>query len=154
MYKPFTDDFLSIVGDSGICEEYYRICFAHQTDPVERIKINARDVLAAAAGKIPLTKVKDPAIMYELGNLPPNTELAFVLKSSGDVDALFSVQFKGEMQSGGFASLCNRTLNAKGLPAPTPPFIKPVYASIEELIVVFQELSALMRTLIELCDRS
>lgn len=154
MYKPFTDDFLKLIGDANICKDYYRICSAHQIDPVERVNINAQAVLAAAAGKVLVKKIKDPAIVYELQSLPLDASLLFVLKASGDVDALFSVLFRGEEQSGSFASLCNRALNAKGLPVPNPPFIKPVYASLNELIVVFQELSGLMLNLIKLCENS
>lgn len=154
MYQPFTDSFLKMIANSAICDEYYRICDAYRTDPTEPVKINARAILKAASERINLRKLEGPGISYEVGGLSEMAELRFILQKAGSVETFFSVQYEDAIQSGRFPILCNLALSNDGRPIPNPPYPKPVYASIEELIAVFQELSALMRTLIELCENS
>lgn len=153
MYQPFTGSFLSMIADSAICDEYYRVCDVHRTDPTEPVKINARAILKAASERINLRKLEGPGVSYEVGGLPEAAELRFILQKAGSIETFFSVRYGDAIQSGRFPILCNMALSSEGRPVPNPPYPKPVYASIEELIVVFQELLALMRTLIELCEK-
>ncbi len=109
-------------------------------------KAPAPAVLRASAGKVQLTKLGGPGTVFQLDGLPDHISLNFIVQGRSSVETDFSVPFGGEIQRGTFAILCNAVTAASGA-APNPPYPRPDFRSLEELVTIFGELEVLVRKL-------
>ncbi|WP_157798645.1 hypothetical protein [Dyella ginsengisoli] len=140
----FTDEILSAANHAGICSAYYRLCNEHQFVPgTKNRKVPYKDVLAAADGKIQLSKLPGPGTAFKSGGLPEGLTLNFIVQSGGSVEAHFAIGGVGHEQQGTFATLCNEALKQSGQPVPSPPYPRPICGSPTELVAAFHALQEL-----------
>lgn len=147
----FNPDFLAVVEKSGICNAYYALCREHPIRigaPIE--KAPAKAVLKAAEGRVLLSKLSGPGTVFQLGGLPENVALNFIVQSRTTVETDFSVPYKDSQRRGTFAIICNAALEQSKGNIPSPPYPRPESHSIEELLSIFQSFDALIRKLARL----
>jgi len=144
----FDPDFLTAVEDSDICSAYYSLCREHPLRigaPIEKAPATA--LLKAAAGRVSLSKLSGPGTVFQLGGLPDNLSLTFIVQSRTRIETGFAIPFKEVQQQGTFAILCNAALTQSKMKVPSPPYPRPESHSVEELLAIFQEFDALVRKL-------
>ena len=141
-------EFLATVAASDICRSYYALCHEHPLRP-EMAKENAaaKQVLDAAAGLVPLEKLRGPGSAYRLLSLPNGISLNFIIQGRSAIETDFTVPFSGTCQRGTFAILCNAASTINGGPAPRPPYPRPTFHSLDELIAIFRQFDGLVRRL-------
>jgi hypothetical protein len=144
----FSTAFLAAVNESGICTAYYSLCQDHPLRPNAPLaKTPASAVLKAAAPQVLLTKLGGPGSVFRLDGLPDKMSLNFIIQGRSSVETDFSVPFGDFVQRGTFAILCNAATVAAGLPAPNPPYPRPEFRSMEELVTILGTFDALFRRL-------
>lgn len=85
----FDLDFLTAVADSDICSAYYSLCREHPLrigGPIEKAPATA--VLKAAAGRVSLSKLSGPGTVFQLGGLPDNLSLTFIVQSRTRIETV------------------------------------------------------------------
>ncbi|MGV7185318.1 hypothetical protein [Xanthomonas axonopodis] len=144
----FPSSFLSAVSKSGICAANYSLCREHPLRlDIPLAKAPASAVLKVATGQVSLTKLGGPGTVFQLNGLPDEVSLNFIIQGRSSVETDFAVPFGNEVQRGTFASLCNAATVAAGLAAPNPPYPRPDFRSIEELVTILSKFEALVRKL-------
>jgi hypothetical protein len=149
----FSHGLLSNVWSSHICGAYYDLCHAHPPRPeVVPIRATARDVLKMAEGRLSISKQSGHGTTFQVGDMPNGSSLNFIIHGYSAVEASFSLLFeKGEVR-GTFATLCNAATAYGNAPAHNPPYPRPEFRSIEELLETLEHLSDLFRELLRLTE--
>jgi hypothetical protein len=151
----FPDEFLSAVALSEVCTSYYGLCRVHPLRTgAPKAQAPAKEVIKAAAGRVPISKLSGPGSVYRLGGLPAGTSLAFILQGRCTVETDFTVLFRGAQQRGTFAILCKDASAYGGQALATPPYPRPNFYSLEELLGIFHELDVLVRKLASVANGS
>lgn len=144
----FLPGFLAAVSESGICTAYYSLCGEYPLRlNVPLVKAPASAVLKAAAGQVSLAKLVGPGTVFRLDGLPDRVSLNFIIQGRSSVETDFAVPFGDGAQRGTFAILCNAATVAAGLAVPNPPYPRPDFRSIEELVAILSKFEALVRKL-------
>jgi hypothetical protein len=140
----FTPRFLSHVSLSGVCARYYEICSEHPSrldEPLSRVR--ATEIVTAATGRLSLSKLPGPGTVLQLDGLLPSVMLRFILQGRCSVETDFSVNFDERVERGTLAVLAHAALLHSGAEALRPPYPRPEFHSIDELLVIFQKLGNL-----------
>ena len=144
----FAPEFLALVSNSDVCSSYYALCREHPLRlDVPLAKAPWKDILQAAAGRVPLTRLRDPGRVFQLGGLPHDVSLNFIIQGGGTVETDLVVPWRGTPQRGTFAILCNQATGYSGNPLPDPPYPRPEFHSLDELLIVVQRFDTLIRKL-------
>ncbi len=144
----FAPEFLAFVSNSDVCSEYYALCREHPLRiDVPLAKAPWREILRAAAGRVPLTKLGGPGTVVRLGGLPEGVSLDFIIQGRSTVDTIFDVPWRGQSECGRFAILCNLSTECSGNPLPDPPYPRPEFHSLDELLTILQRFDTLIRKL-------
>jgi hypothetical protein len=142
----FPHEFLSAVALSDVCTSYYGLCQMHPLRTgAPKVQAPAKEVIKAAAGRVALTKLGGPGSAYLLGGLPAGTSLAFILQGRCTVETDFTVLFRGVQQRGTFSILCKDASAYGGQVLANPPYPRPNFYALEELLDIFYELDVLVR---------
>lgn len=140
--------FLSAALKAGIHTSYYALCDAHPLNlDAPKVSLAAKAVLGAAAGHLPLEKLRGPGAVYKLVALPEGMELNFILLGRDTVDTHFRISTAEAVHESSFAILSKNLLQVSGAPDPDPPYPRPSFYSMAELIGILQEFDRLVRTL-------
>ena len=86
--------------------------------------------------------------------MPDDASLSFIIQGRGFVETSFSLRFGDGEAHGTFATLCNAATVYGNAPAPRPPYPRPEFRSIEELLEIFERLSDLFREFIRLTEEN
>jgi hypothetical protein len=141
----FSQDFLAAV---GICATYYSLCREHPLRlDVPLAKAPATAVLKASAGHVSLTRLGGPGSVFQLNGLPDGTALNLIVQGRSSIETDFSVPFGSDNHRGTLAILCNAATIAGGTAVPNPPYPRPDFRSVDELVAIFGKLEALVREL-------
>ena len=150
----FAPEFLSAVAASNICSSYYDLCNKHPLRiDAPPAKSPFKEVLKAAVGRVQLTKLSGPGTVYQLDGLPDGVALNFIVQGRSTVETDFVVPYKETKEGGTFAILCNAALAHSGQALPTPPYPRPQFCSLDELLVIFQSFDGLVRNLASVGSR-
>ena len=140
----FTAEILKAADQAGICSAYYRLCKEQPFLPgAANKKVPYKEVLAASAGIIQLSKLGGPGAAYKVGGLPDGLSLNLIVQSGGSVESHFTVHGVEQEQQGTFATLCNEAVKHSGQPAPSPPYPRPICSSSTQLVATFRTLQEL-----------
>lgn len=141
----FPNEFLDAVMNAGICDMYYSICAEHT------LRLNAtkeasssRAVLAAAKGRIGIKELDGPGAVFQLTDAPEPLAMNFIIQSRGSIETDFTVPFEADLQRATFATLCNAATLHAGKARSNPPYPRPTFLSVEELIAIFEKLRSLL----------
>jgi hypothetical protein len=141
----FSSGFLTAVEAAGICDRYYGVCAEHPLRPgPPQGSISGKTILEAAKGEVPLRKLQGPGTVFLLEDLPVALVLNFIIQGRTTVETDFSVSHQGQQERGTFAVLCYSALAATGRPFHNPLYPRPMFASVQELIVIMQKLRAVL----------
>jgi hypothetical protein len=134
----YTPELLIAANQADTCRAYYVLCDAYRFSPGSfNKKIPYKETLAAAAGKIVLSKLSGPGTVFQVGDLPLGIKLNFIIQSGGTVETDLSVFSAQHEYRGTFAILCNEATQHAGLPIPNPAYPRPVCSSANEMVTVF-----------------
>ncbi len=84
--------------------------------------------------------------------MPDGSSLNFIIQGHSSVEASFSFRYENGEVRGTFATLCNATMAHGNVPARKPPYPRPEFRSIEELLKILERLSDLFRPVILLTE--
>jgi hypothetical protein len=141
----FSNGFLTAVDAAGICDRYYGVCAEHPFRPgPPQGSISAKTVIDAARGAVPLRKLQGPGTVFQLDDLPAGLALNFIIQSRTTVETDFSVLRQGQQERGTFAVLCHAALGSTGHPFHNPPYPRPMFSSVQELIAIMQKLRTVL----------
>lgn len=143
-----TPDFLAVILSSGICPAYYELCKQHPLRAgTPAAQASAKAILKAAAGRVSLTQAAGASSVFELGALPKGVSLNFIVQGRTAVETDFAIRIGVNDVCCTFAVACHDAAKAAGLPTPDPPYPRPEFHSLEELIGIFEQLDGLIRKL-------
>jgi|APAra7269097289_1048552.scaffolds.fasta_scaffold07918_1 hypothetical protein len=144
----YSPDFLSAVAESGICSAYYSLCRDHPLRLDEPLaKAPGAEILRVANGTLQLKSLAGPGTVLQLVGLPEHISLNFIVQGRSSVETDFSVRFGDVIERGTFAVLCNVATTSTGGPVSNPPYPRPNFHSLEELIKIMCRLDTLVRKL-------
>ena len=132
----------------GTHESYYALCDAYPfRSEAPRIETSAKNIMAATSGLIPLEKLSGPGSVYKLLALPDGVGLNFIIQGRQIVETHFRIDADGITQEGSFAILCKGLLQVSGCESRTPPYPRPAFYSLDELIAIFRGFDLIIRKL-------
>ena len=147
----YSKDVLGAAIHAGTARAYYKLCAEHPIILGTNVKkVPYKEILSAADGVVPLTKIAGPGTVFRLGGLPAGVSLDFIIQGGGSVETHFAIGQAGHEQHGTFAVLCNEAIRHAGQPIPVPPYPRPICSSATELVSVFYTLQQLILALSEL----
>ena len=143
----FSRGFLHTLISSGACDAYYSICEQHPLRPGNtRSAFSAAAVLEAAKGVVSVSRLRGPGSVYQLDGLPDGMALNFILQRGG-LETDFTVPSAEGTQRGTFAIACHAASVEAGRTPRNPPYPRPEFLSIDELVAIFAKLDSLVRRL-------
>ncbi|WP_423393888.1 hypothetical protein [Burkholderia sp. LMG 21824] len=144
----FTPDFLSLVTRCGTATRYYAICAEHPLRLEAHLSpVRAAEIVAAARGRMHLSKLPGPGTVLQLHDLSPGVMLRFILQGRRSVETDFSIQFDAGMERGTLAVLAHAAALHSGAEPHRPPYPRPEFHSTDELLAIFQKLGMLVNDL-------
>lgn len=147
----FTPDFLSFVTRCGASARYYEICVEHPLRLEERpLAVRAPEIVAAAGGRMNLSKLPGPGTVLQLHELMPGVTLRFILQGRRSVETDFSVTFGAGTERGTLAVLSHAAALYSGAEPHRPPYPRPEFHSMDELLAIFQKLGILVNDIAKL----
>ena len=147
----FSPGLLSTVWSSRICGAYYDLCSRHPPRPeVVPVRTTTRDILKMAECRLSISKLSGPGSTFQMGDMPDGASLSFIIQGRSSVETGFSLRFEDGEVRGTFATLCNAAMAYGSAPAPRPPYPRPEFRSIEELLDILERLSDLFREFLRL----
>lgn len=147
----FTPDFLSLVTRCGTSARYYEICAEHPfrlEEPPSPAR--ATEIIAAAGGRMHLSKLPGPGTVLQLHDLLPGVALRFILQGRRSVETDFSIKFGAGIERGTLAVLSHAATLHSGVEPNRPPYPRPEFHSIDELLAIFQTLEILVNDIAKL----
>lgn len=144
----YTSDFLAAVAASDIGPAYYALCREHPIRlDASPVKASSKDILKVASGRVAIENLQGRGTGFSLGALPDGVSLNFILQGRCTVETDFVVPFDTNPQSGTFATLCRAASIFHGGGHASPPYPRPNFYSIDELLDIFEKFDALIRRL-------
>lgn len=151
--KFFSEAFLQAIVTAGLHQQYYQICKGHPANHAGKVKVAVRDVLEAAKDRVSIKKLKGPSLTYVFDDIAEGYELRAVLYLTGAVQVSFSAYYRGKQQAGPLTMLAHHATLVTSGSEPNPPYQRPDYRSVDELIAIFEEIQKLMSDIIDLCEK-
>jgi hypothetical protein len=140
--------FLRAAADCGIHSSYYALCDNHPLRPsLPSISISSKNLLEATSGAVPLEKLRGPGSVYKLLALPDGIALNLIIQQRTTVETHFNISSGETIRTGTFAILCKQILESNDEPVRSPPYPRPTFHSIEELIDILVVFDKLVRKL-------
>ncbi|MGR3909832.1 hypothetical protein Q3A80_22595 [Burkholderia sp. SR8] len=141
----FTSDFLSLVTQCGTSARYYAICAEHPLRLEEPLSpVRATAIVTAASGRMNLSRLPGPGTVWQLNGLLPGVMLRFILQGRRSVETDFSIESGAGIERGTLAVLSHAVALYSGAGLHRPPYPRPEFHSIEELLVIFEKLGNLV----------
>lgn len=141
----FTPNFLSFVTRCRTSARYYEICAEHPLRLDERpSSVRATEIVAAAGGRMNLSKLPGPGTVLQLHEMLPGVMLRFILQGRRSVETDFSVTFGSGTERGTLAVLSHAAALHSGVEPHRPPYPRPEFHSMDELLAIFQKLGILV----------
>ncbi|UXS03809.1 hypothetical protein [Agrobacterium tumefaciens] len=139
---------LAAASRSGIHTFYYKLCAGYPLRPEEpSIALPSKNLLAATADIIPLEKLRGPGSVYRHLSLPEGLSLNFIIQGRSIVETHFSIETNGTRHESSFAILSKELTEFAGTAKHVPPYPRPAFYSLNELLGILQSFDELARLL-------